>query len=285
MANAGKDTNASQFYFTLNATTWLDSKHVVFGTVVAGMDVLKKVEAVGSKSGTPSKRVAIENCGIIDDDAVRKAHADEATAKAVAQAEEQVAAQAARETRLPWVEDADAASARRLREMMQSRQQQKGSAAAGSAAAAAAGDGGAAGGPAREQGRPHPGGGAAADDEEEAPEALRQGDAVQAMDPRQRKLFELRLKLNESRKANQSAMVAEKKRKDNPDGLRQEAKRRATEGSAAASAEQLAHAVDAVRSAGRREADRLRALRDARASSSSAPSPTAPRGRDERFSM
>ena len=240
MANAGKNTNASQFYFTLAPTAWLDGKHVVFGTVVSGLDVLKKIEAVGSKSGTPSKRVAIESCGIIDDDAVRKSHAEEAAAKAAAQAEEQVAAQAARETRLPWVEDADAASARRLREMVQGRQGQKGGAAAGRAApaaAAAAGDDA----PSHGQGRPQPGGIAA---DEEAPEAVREGDALAAMDPRQRKLFELRLKLNESRKANQSAMVAEKKRKDNPNDVRQEAKKRAAEGSAAASAEQLkAHGI------------------------------------------
>eukprot|EP00933_Yihiella_yeosuensis_P032499 TRINITY_DN2609_c0_g1_i1.p1 TRINITY_DN2609_c0_g1~~TRINITY_DN2609_c0_g1_i1.p1 ORF type:complete len:405 (+),score=88.39 TRINITY_DN2609_c0_g1_i1:61-1215(+) len=63
MANAGKDTNGSQFFITLAATGHLDGKHVVFGQVVDGMDVVKKMAAVGSGSGTPSKSVTIVDCG------------------------------------------------------------------------------------------------------------------------------------------------------------------------------------------------------------------------------
>jgi len=63
MANAGKNTNGSQFFLCTAKTEWLDGKHVVFGSVVEGLDVVKKMEAVGSQGGSTSKPVVINDCG------------------------------------------------------------------------------------------------------------------------------------------------------------------------------------------------------------------------------
>jgi len=63
MANAGPNTNGSQFFITTVVTSWLDGKHVVFGKVVEGIDIVVKMEAVGSSSGTTRVPVAISDCG------------------------------------------------------------------------------------------------------------------------------------------------------------------------------------------------------------------------------
>ncbi|MEU5698061.1 peptidylprolyl isomerase [Streptomyces aurantiacus] len=63
MANSGPNSNGSQFFITTVLTSWLDGKHVVFGEVVEGQDLVTKIESLGSRSGTTRSKIVIASSG------------------------------------------------------------------------------------------------------------------------------------------------------------------------------------------------------------------------------
>jgi len=68
MANSGSNTNGSQFFITTQPTRWLDGKHVVFGKVVEGIDIVKRMESQGSPQGPPKVKITIADCGQLESD-------------------------------------------------------------------------------------------------------------------------------------------------------------------------------------------------------------------------
>lgn len=66
MSNSGPDSNGSQFFICTRATPHLDGKHVVFGKVISGYDVVERIEECGSEDGKPTKRITVFDCGEVD---------------------------------------------------------------------------------------------------------------------------------------------------------------------------------------------------------------------------
>jgi len=247
MANAGPNTNGSQFFICTGNTEWLDGKHVVFGRVLEGLEVIKKMEALGSRSGKTSKKVTVMDCGELEPEGATAAPSLEE--KVEAKKKEQLEREAYLQTRLPGAEDPDEASARRLRETIAGAGGSGGGGGRGLPPSMRGGIGSSALEALREtttttttteqaaavsESVPADGGGGggggeaaavAAGEEREEEDAGSVEQQTKGMSARERKLFELRLKINQSRKANHSAVVAEKKRKDNPQEVAAQQKR------------------------------------------------------------
>ncbi len=66
MANAGPNTNGSQFFITFEPCPWLDGAHVVFGEVSKGEELLDTLEQAGTREGTPRKKFTIDDCGLVE---------------------------------------------------------------------------------------------------------------------------------------------------------------------------------------------------------------------------
>lgn len=173
---------------------------VVFGRVVEGMPVVKRIEVCGTRSGKPTKKVQVTDCGQLP------------SRMQMLQQLRQEKEEMAKLRSDPLQVDPDAEARKRLAEL---KAQLAGSKAAGGAAVAGGsqqGDAAAAHGRSEQQEPAGPSSGAGEEDGEEAGGVPEGADPYEGMSARQRKLHELRAKLQQCRKANQSAVIAEKKR-------------------------------------------------------------------------
>ena len=232
MANAGPDTNRSQFFILFGAAPHLDGRHVIFGEVdlsnAAAVDVLRKIEECGSRSGKPSKDVKVEDCGELppaEGDGEQEEEEEEEESGAADRhhvdrrgsdvAEELRAAKdAERRARAVPVAEKKMTTGKAVR-MLLAKQGPAETAPSSAGAAVEAGpsnqDKGERGAAGEEAATAAAAVAAVAAAEDTAVEQEPR-DPTEGMSAKQRRLFQLRLKVNQARKMNQSAVLEEKKR-------------------------------------------------------------------------
>jgi len=196
MANSGPNTNGSQFFLCTSKTQWLDGKHVVFGRVTAsGMEVVRKMEKFGSKSGKTSKVIRVTECGEIDE-ALEKDE-DDTDGDATKKKKQMDLAEAKKmedQFREERENDERAKAAQRMVSDMKNEEKEL-----------------------------------EEDESDRLEVTLSAAPDLDKMTAKQRKLYELRQRMNLGRTLNHSAVLDEKKREDNPDEYAEQARRKQAE--------------------------------------------------------
>eukprot|EP00803_Ostreobium_quekettii_P002717 evm.model.scf_361.10 EVM.evm.TU.scf_361.10 scf_361:88853-94390(-) len=234
MANAGPNTNGSQFFLCTVACPWLDGKHVVFGRLIEGNGVMKRIEACGSRSGKTLKPVVISDCGQISNNLeyIRKLQEERKELEALRQDPIGLDADKGSLTRLQaareQAEKKQEASRWKFRAKTAQDELLELDSQATSTSLAAT-DGASCPPSSSDNGNKddaEENGGEPATVREVDPDNIEGANPLAGLSGRKRKLYELRSRLQECRKANQHAVIAETKRRQVPNAENSVSKRK-----------------------------------------------------------